>query len=106
LRVSVLASVTDVGLELQVRNLKLSIKVNTFCPMSISQITSTERVSIIVRAGDFEGTAHGWCRLLEGSLNDSIGRSAVNHDNCGHGERWSIDLLEHSNSVDSLDNES
>ena len=56
----VLASITNVRFELQVRDLKLGVKIDTICPMTVTNVTGLEFASIIIGARNTESSTHWW----------------------------------------------
>ena len=66
LGVRVLASITDIGLKLQVWYLKLSEEVNALSPVSKAHITRLEFITIAVWTHDIEMTTERWGGILEG----------------------------------------
>ena len=104
LGVRILASITDVGLELQVWDLKLNEEVNALSPVPVAYITRLELITIAVWTHDIEVTSERWGGILEGGLNRDSRSCSLCRDNRGHRERRSIDLLCDRNSVHCLDN--
>lgn len=58
--IEVLASITNVRFELQVRDLKLGVKVDTISPMTVTKVTGLEFASIIIGARNTESSTHWW----------------------------------------------